>query len=382
MNFEKFYRILIFLGLIEFFLQLSIGELNEEREASILGMMLEKHIFRKITGAVFGDVCLRDCYRDVRCQSFNYVFTQDMCELSNRTKEARPEDFIPNSERYYFRRDKNRVSLGSIPDLPAKSCREINKSEEGTAVSGKYWLDFSILEIPVLAYCHMETEVRVQSFVTVSSSCANSSTVLSGSSGILYSNKAQHYSNHMNCSWSLLSDNNIMLTFFKFDTEWRYDFVNVYDGRSTSSPLIGRYHGTSLPPVVTSSSNQLFITFTSDVSVRKPGFRASYRVVNEIRLIGNTSLTGSVEVFADGQWGTICEDGWDINDAHVICRQLGFPSAIKAFSSATHGQGSGQIWIHSLECTGNESHIYECSHNDYNCDHSGDASVECSSIIP
>lgn len=119
--------------------------------------------------------------------------------------------------------------------------------------------------------------VRVQSFVTVSSSCANSSTVLSGSSGILYSNKAQHYSNRMNCSWSLLSDNNIMLTFFKFDTEWRYDFVNVYDGRSTSSPLIGRYHGTSLPPVVTSSSNQLFITFTSDLSVRKPGFGASYR---------------------------------------------------------------------------------------------------------
>ncbi|CAH3157124.1 unnamed protein product [Pocillopora meandrina] len=297
MNFEKFYRILIFLGLIEFFLQLSIGELNEEREASILGMMLEKHIFKKITGAVFGDVCLRDCYRDVRCQSFNYVFTQDMCELSNRTKEARPEDFIPNSERYYFRRDKNRVSLGSIPDLPAKSCKEINNSEEGRAVSGKYWLDFSILEIPVLAYCHMETEVQVQSFVTVSSSCANSSTVLSGSSGILYSNKAQHYSNHMNCSWSLLSDNNIMLTFFKFDTEWWYDFVNVYDGRSTSSPLIGRYHGTSLPPVVTSSSNQLFITFTSDLSVRKPGFGASYRVVNEIRLIGNTSLTGKGESF-------------------------------------------------------------------------------------
>ena len=105
-------------------------------------------------------------------------------------------------------------------------------------------------------------------------------------------------------------------------------------------------------------------------------------VVNEIRLIGNTSLTGRVEVFADGQWGTICDNGWDINDAHVICRQLGFPSAIKAFSSATHGRGSGQIWIHSLECTGNESHIYECSHNDYNCDHSGDASVECSSIIP
>ena len=56
------------------------------------------------------------------------------------------------------------VSLGSIPDLPAKSCKEINKSEEGRAVSGKYWLDFSILEIPVLAYCHMETEGKTCRF--------------------------------------------------------------------------------------------------------------------------------------------------------------------------------------------------------------------------
>ena len=108
MNFERFYRILIILGLIEFFLELCTGNCREEREASIFGMMLQKHIFKTITGAAFGDVCLRECYRDIRCQSFNYVFTQNMCELSNRTKEARPEDFTSNAERYYFRRDKNR----------------------------------------------------------------------------------------------------------------------------------------------------------------------------------------------------------------------------------------------------------------------------------
>ena len=70
--------------------------------------MLQKHIFKTITGAAFGDVCLRECYRDVTCQSFNYVFTQDKCELSNRTKEAKPQDFVPNSERYYFRKDMKR----------------------------------------------------------------------------------------------------------------------------------------------------------------------------------------------------------------------------------------------------------------------------------
>ncbi|RMX61357.1 hypothetical protein pdam_00025637 [Pocillopora damicornis] len=57
------------------------------------------------SGGAIGDECLRESYRDVRCQSFNYVFIQEKCELSNRIKEAGPEDFVPNSERYYFRRD-------------------------------------------------------------------------------------------------------------------------------------------------------------------------------------------------------------------------------------------------------------------------------------
>ena len=79
-------------------------------EYSILGMTLRRHIFKTITGAPLGDVCLRECYRDVRCQSFNYVISQSTCELNNRTKEARPEDFVPNSDRYYFKRDKERDS--------------------------------------------------------------------------------------------------------------------------------------------------------------------------------------------------------------------------------------------------------------------------------
>ena len=55
--------------------------------------------------------CLHACNDDFRCQSFNYVFSQRMCELNNRTKEARPESFVPDSERYYFRRDKKRGKL-------------------------------------------------------------------------------------------------------------------------------------------------------------------------------------------------------------------------------------------------------------------------------
>ena len=83
-------------------------EVKGQPEVSKFGVMLQRHIFKRITGAGLSDVCLRGCYADVRCQSFNYVFTQDICELSNRTKEARPEDYVPNPERFYFKRDYKR----------------------------------------------------------------------------------------------------------------------------------------------------------------------------------------------------------------------------------------------------------------------------------
>nr|XP_058952079.1 nephronectin-like [Pocillopora verrucosa] len=134
------------------------GEATGQPEVSKFGMMLQRHIFKRITGAGLSDVCLRECYADVRCQSFNYVFTQDICELSNRTKEARPEDYVPNPERFYFKRDYKRVPLGSIPELPAGTCQEIKMSEGGQVVSGKYWFHSIVPERTVLAPCDMKTE--------------------------------------------------------------------------------------------------------------------------------------------------------------------------------------------------------------------------------
>jgi len=103
--------IAVFLLRLQSFVESAVEECSSEAEYSISGMMLRRHIFKKITGAPLGDVCLRECYRDVRCQSFNYVISRGTCELNNRTKEARPEDFVPNSDRYYFKRDMNRGKL-------------------------------------------------------------------------------------------------------------------------------------------------------------------------------------------------------------------------------------------------------------------------------
>ena len=79
-------------------------------EYSIFGMMLRGHTFRKLNTSIALE-CLYACNDDFRCHSFNYVFSQRTCELNKRTKEARPENFVRNSERYYFRRDKKRGKL-------------------------------------------------------------------------------------------------------------------------------------------------------------------------------------------------------------------------------------------------------------------------------
>ena len=102
-----------------------------------------------------------------------------------------------------------------------------------------------------------------------------------------------------------------------------------------------------------------------------------------IRLVGSSSYNeGRVEVNYDGEWGTVCDDGWDNTDADVVCRQLGFGSSGTAIGSAGFGQGSGSIWLDSVTCTGNESTLASCGHVGVgvtrSCNHSEDAGVRCS----
>ena len=91
-------------------------------------------------------------------------------------------------------------------------------------------------------------------------------------------------------------------------------------------------------------------------------------------------LTGTVEIFHDDKWGTICSHDWDIQDAMVVCRQLGFPQATKAYGNASREE-NGTVWMTKAGCLGNESFLYECNHSGWennNCNHSKAAGVQCS----
>ena len=104
-----------------------------------------------------------------------------------------------------------------------------------------------------------------------------------------------------------------------------------------------------------------------------------------MRLVGTSDgddvvSKGRVEVFHNGIWGTVCDDYWDLKDANVVCRQLGFVGAVAANTSAAFGGGEGRIWMDDVRCTGNESTLTECRHRGWgieNCYHFEDAGAMC-----
>ena len=99
-------------------------------------------------------------------------------------------------------------------------------------------------------------------------------------SGIIQSSERSTYSYNLNCHWNLSSNSMLELIFSVFNTEASADFLTVYDGDSPSSPMIGRFSGSSLPAPITSSSNKLHVRFTSDDKGQAFGFRARYRGIS------------------------------------------------------------------------------------------------------
>ena len=95
---------------------------------------------------------------------------------------------------------------------------------------------------------------------------------------------------------------------------------------------------------------------------------------------GDSSYSGRVEIYRNGEWGTVCDDYWTDRTAQVVCQQLGFGSRSASVDFGVPA-GTGPILMDDVNCSNGQTNLLACSHNgfgNHNCSHMEDVGVSCS----
>uniref|UniRef100_A0A3B4T9N7 HHIP-like protein 1 n=1 Tax=Seriola dumerili TaxID=41447 RepID=A0A3B4T9N7_SERDU len=106
--------------------------------------------------------------------------------------------------------------------------------------------------------------------------------------------------------------------------------------------------------------------------------------VGSVRLVSTDGLSdrGRVEIFIRGEWGTVCDDLFTSKAGTVVCRQLGFTTALAVMKRAALGEADSRvrIFLDDVECEGGERSLLECKRSrvgKHNCSHGEDVGVIC-----
>uniref|UniRef100_A0A671PAP2 CUB and sushi domain-containing protein 1-like n=1 Tax=Sinocyclocheilus anshuiensis TaxID=1608454 RepID=A0A671PAP2_9TELE len=139
-----------------------------------------------------------------------------------------------------------------------------------------------------------------------------------------------YYKDSLNCEWVIEArkDHAIKISFDRFQTEVNYDTLEIRDGPSNSSPLIGEYHGTQAPHFLISTGNYMYLLFTTDNSRSSEGFQIRYE---SIMMETDFCLDPGIPVngkrhgnnFAIGSRVTFsCDQGYTLSDNEpIVCER-------------------------------------------------------------
>lgn len=176
---------------------------------------------------------------------------------------------------------------------------------------------------------------------TGSSFCSSTTTLNTSDYGTFSDGSGtNNYCNNSNCSWLIQPPNatSVTLNFTAFDLEQAsidgitiYDVVEVYDGTSSSAPLLDKFFGNNIPPTLTSTSGSMFIKFTSSISGTYQGWSANYTSTQNSFCNSSTStLTASSGTFTDGsgvdKYANNSECTWLIQPTNANSVTLNFSS--------------------------------------------------------
>ncbi|XP_036402136.1 CUB and sushi domain-containing protein 1-like [Megalops cyprinoides] len=181
-----------------------------------------------------------------------------------------------------------------------------------------------------------------------------------------------YYKDSLNCEWVIEArkDHAIKITFDRFQTEVNYDTLEIRDGPVNSSPLIGEYHGTQAPRFLISTSNYMYLLFTTDNSRSSVGFQIRYE---SIMMETDSCLDPGIPVngkrhgnnFSIGSKVTFsCDQGYTLSDEEpIVCERShqwnhALPSCDALCGGYVYGKtgtilspGFPDFYPNSLNCT-------------------------------